>query len=336
LSQNIEPRTPLIVYYPFLRDDIRLGAIVYPNGKQKLLMEHFDPETGKILLHDEIDCIHTAVQDISVEDFNDAKKDKEFYEKIMEIRSSEQVKIIHLANEEKFKAMKSWVAGIAEAGMEAFRIQTEIEIANQFAYPITDKLLYFLIRVDPKFIPSYLRKMEQEGMFEGVKHEGFVISKLLPIMHMLFMDLVSHQGMSEIGRKVLAMVLDTEPPDKLFTYNIQFGLLLVYQWKYYQEILKSHPALINAVSDLIISYGFQRAYIEFSIFSENDISNPITIFLNEFLLYIDTTVSEQNSLIRKQALAFHTTLKKIQSKITPLEYNMLKSKIDLWMEKNLD
>ena len=39
-------------YYPFIRDDIRLGAWVYPNGRQVLRMEQIDPETEEILRSD--------------------------------------------------------------------------------------------------------------------------------------------------------------------------------------------------------------------------------------------------------------------------------------------
>ncbi len=82
-------------YYPFIRDDIRLGAWVYPNGRQVLRMEQIDPETEKILRSDRLDCIHTAVQDISVDELLENEADPEFYNEMF--TSLEAVKVSALS-----------------------------------------------------------------------------------------------------------------------------------------------------------------------------------------------------------------------------------------------
>ncbi len=118
--------------FPFLRDDIFLVAQVNADtGKQTLRMQKIDPATGKVLLEDALECIHAAVCDIPIKQFEEVSNDHRFEERILQIRSSEELKEIRLAPEEKFLAFQSWVAGIAEADLNAFEIQGEIDEAAQ-------------------------------------------------------------------------------------------------------------------------------------------------------------------------------------------------------------
>lgn len=60
----------LIEKFKFIKDDIFLCPRVdTETGKQKLLMQKFDSRTGRIQFENSIDCIHVAVTDISVEEF---------------------------------------------------------------------------------------------------------------------------------------------------------------------------------------------------------------------------------------------------------------------------
>jgi hypothetical protein len=317
-------------YYPFLREDVRLGAWVFSNGRQVLRMEQLDIESQKIIRFDELDCIHTAVQDIPVEEFNDENIDQEFVDNMLQTRSSEEIRVIHLAPEEKFKAFNSWVAGIAEAGMEAFELQTEIEIANRFAYPITDKLLRFMIHVDPKFIPTYLVKTEQAAFFNGIRHDAYMISKLLPVCNMLFMDMIQHQGLTEMGKKVLAMLIEIRPPEELFVKNLNYGFLLMHQWKYYSNLLQHHPDMPTQLMLLLISYGAHREYMDFSIFSDDDRHNPILIVLNQFLSNIDIQHQIQRNLLLQHVEGCEKALNQVQKHLTEEEYTKLITKVSIW------
>ena len=111
------------VKYPFVYDDVFLIAEMDQNsGKQWLIMRKVDPRTLNILLEDRIQCIHTAVTSISVEDFEKKVAEEDFEEDMMRIRSTENVREIQLDLEEKFFAFNSWVAGIAEAGTFRHRL----------------------------------------------------------------------------------------------------------------------------------------------------------------------------------------------------------------------
>ena len=66
---------------------------------------------------------------------------------------------IHLIPEEKFKAFKSWVAGISEAGIDTFKIQAEIEKMSKFVSPISLRLLKFVNKHSRDFMYFYMERM---------------------------------------------------------------------------------------------------------------------------------------------------------------------------------
>ncbi len=142
--------------FRWIRDDVRLIARVDErDGDQQLVMQHFDPNTGRILLEDAIDCIHVAVCEIPSQEFEETTQKADFEETVLDLQSSEFLREIKLEPEEKFKALSSWVSGIAEAGENSFHIQAEIEAYAQLAYPFTNRLLRFVVQVDPSFLGQY-------------------------------------------------------------------------------------------------------------------------------------------------------------------------------------
>jgi hypothetical protein len=320
-------------YYPFIREAIRVGAWVYPNGRQVLRIEQINTETEEILQFDQLDCIHTAVQDISIEDYNDGDLSKDLYEDLLRARADGEVRIINLEPEEKFKAFKSWVAGIAEAGVEAFELQTEIEMANEFAYPITNILLNFLMKVDNKFMQMYLLKTEQDSMFHGVRHEAFLIAKLLPVCNMLLMDLVQYQHLRDEGKQVLAMIIDMDPPEDLFIKNLNYCFLLAYQWEYYAKLIAIHQDIPLKMSLLLISYGSQREFVQFSIYSLNEQQNPFFIGLNQFKRNMNLDDPQQLQVLMTQFNAATTALLEIKGHLTDSEYESLKTMLVRWKKE---
>jgi hypothetical protein len=302
----VEPSNLREKYYRFIRDDVKLGAIVLESGKQILRMIQVDLNTNgipRILLKNDMECIHTAVSNISFEEFDNIKDEDELKVDLLKARSSENLKIINLDLDEKFKAFKSWVAGIAEAGLDSFQIQSEIEELNDFVYPITDALLYFMIQVDSDFIPMYLLKMEKEAVYEGVRHEPYVISKLLPIFNILFNDLVENQGLSNMGREILKMLIASEPPDKLFVKNPDYAILLMYDWEYYIKVYQRNPNLIDLVIEQMMSYGTDNSYGGFSIYAMAD-NNPITVYLSAFHRNLDIRDELQYEFLKMHVMSF--------------------------------
>ena len=149
--------TKLTEKFRFIRDDVFLCPWVdSETGSQKLVIQKINLKTNKVEFEDSIDCIHTAVTEISTTELEDYHNDayvKELLDnKTLEIRSSEKLREINLNPKEKFAAFKSWVAGIAEAGLNAFKIQGDIDNAIDFIYPISYFLMRFLVKTDPDFI----------------------------------------------------------------------------------------------------------------------------------------------------------------------------------------
>ncbi len=220
--------------FRFIRDDIFLCPWVdSETGKQKLVMQKINLETNEVELEDSIDCIHAAVTDISIDKFNEIKTDDDAHNELLEetlfIRSSHNLREINLTPVEKYKALKSWVAGIAEAGKEGLLIQSRIDSVINIWVQISSRLLSFMAKIDPDYIYEILRKIEKECKFEGIYHKSSIIANLLPILW----SISKPEGMEfeyiELKpeeRKIMSAILKIEPPNELFEKNPKFLYLL--------------------------------------------------------------------------------------------------------------
>ncbi|MCP4762862.1 MAG: hypothetical protein GY870_13870, partial [archaeon] len=186
-------------------------------GRQELVMQKINPETKEVEIEDYIECIHTAVMDITPEEFmeleNNIDAQEEIFKKTLNIRWSEDPRTINLTPEEHFKAFKSWVAGIAEAGVDAFEIQDEIDRNLNLMYPIVHFIMQFLVKCDPELISEYLVKIERECRFEGETH----IPSLIANLKILFEYFVSMDDeISEGGKKFVRLVFDMDFPIEIY------------------------------------------------------------------------------------------------------------------------
>ncbi|MBD3353597.1 MAG: hypothetical protein GF364_19090, partial [Candidatus Lokiarchaeota archaeon] len=204
-------------------------------------MQKIDPITNRVILSDSITCIHTAVIDIPINEFEDTISEPEFEEKVLNIRSSENLRTINLSPEEKFKAFNSWVAGIAEAGYEAFKIQSEIEEEGKLSYPIAGPLMRFMARADNKFIYGYLRKIERDCMYEGLRHEACLIANLIPILKTVKEE--------DSFRHLFSLILELNPPIGLFTSDNELIKLLrkpeSIELNYFKDLFEHHDSNIR-------------------------------------------------------------------------------------------
>ena len=211
--------------FKFIRDDVFLCPWVDTiTGKQKLILKKINLETNEVEFEDSIDCIHTAITDISVEEYYEYMNNDDFQEdlieKSLEIRSSEGLKEIKLNPKEKFQALKSWAIGIAEAGRDAFRIQSEIDTSANLAYPMAGFLIRFMTQVDSNFTFEYLSKIEKESVYEGEQHGPYMLANLIPIMGSLMGDFKSGE-LKKSERKIISAIIDMDPPLELFTKNLE-------------------------------------------------------------------------------------------------------------------
>lgn len=226
--------------FRFIQDNVFLVAHVNATtGKQMLIMQKENPITGEVEFSDFIECIHTAIADISFDDYSEIHDDffqqEEFHEKILNIRSSEDVVEINLEPEEKFKALKSWIAGIAEAGKDAFKLESDIEMAGHLIYPIAGKLLQFMIKVDSDFLFEYLDKIDRECIFEGVRHEPSLIAGLIPVFEMLYEDF--NDPSIPNRKEILQRIFDFEFSLDLLSRNARE---LVFILNEYPEMIIQH------------------------------------------------------------------------------------------------
>lgn len=169
--------------YPFITDNLFLIARVNKRtGQQYLVMQKLNKLTRQTEYERQINCIHTAVTTISFQEYSDIQDDpasrRRFLEKTLELRSSEKLKEIVLSIEDKFFAMKSWVAGIAEAGIDALDIQTNIEEYGNLAAPISTALLDFLLNALPRFPLRYIIWIKEKCRFNGKIHEPSFVANL--------------------------------------------------------------------------------------------------------------------------------------------------------------
>lgn len=222
----------LTTRYNFIKDDLFLCPFVDINqGTQKLVMQKINLANDSVIFQESIDCIHVAVVDITPEDFHDYQRygesQENLHNKSLYLRSSEQLTEIKLDPEEKFKAFKSWVAGIAEAGYDAFRIQGEIEQQAHLQYPIQDRLMRFVARAYPEFIYDYLAKIEKECVYEGAKHESSLIANLIPLLKNLRLGLTYSKNYKVDLDKLVFHIYEMCPSKKLFSHESGFLELIL-------------------------------------------------------------------------------------------------------------
>ncbi len=153
---------------------IRLVAVI-TQGKQKLLIiDRFGIVIGSI------SCIHTAICTIDPEELlqQDQLEAEHLFKETLNIRSSEKLQEIHLSPSDKWFAFRSWVKGIAEAGIQAIHIQKEIEDFAHLITPISHQLIKAIIMVKPDFILEYTDEIIRECRFEGKLHNSSFFSNM--------------------------------------------------------------------------------------------------------------------------------------------------------------
>ncbi|MHA1728067.1 MAG: hypothetical protein ACTSWY_04985 [Promethearchaeota archaeon] len=268
--------------FNFIQEDIKLSAVVDKDtGKQTLIMQKLN-KNGDVEFQDQIDCIHTVITDISPENYKNLKENsgnnKNLIKKNLRIRSVEGLKHINLTPEEKFKAFKMWVAGIAEAGFDAFKIQSQIEQEGKLIIPITFPLMQFLASIDAVFMLEYIGILEKECVYEGELHKSSLISNLSPILHFIRKNNNISDGDKN---KILKAIFQLNPPIDLFikeTKNMMF---------------------LEHISAIVME-NFPLFFSQTRIVRKHIIKNPkITIF-PEFSKFLSAK-TEPNFRIRKQA-----------------------------------
>jgi len=237
--------------YEFIKKNIFLIAQVNENtGLQKLVMRKINLRDGSIIIEDAIDCIHTAIADIPAEELEeiltDEEESEEYYKELLYIRSSENLKEIDLNPEEKFIALKSWVQGIAEAGLGAFWVQTELEQAGNLMYPIASVLMKFIVKAIPDFLPFYLDKIKQDSQYQGLTYTSTLIANIDPIIQMLAQGIIETEHLDYIIKKMLKIGI----PNSYFLDNGYFSRLIALI-----QNEKLHERYIKVIDEFVVGRG---------------------------------------------------------------------------------
>lgn len=257
-------------------------------GKQRLKLEKIDPESGEIEYEDWIGCIHTAITQIGYNEYIDHQKNtelkKDLIKKTLNIRSSENLKEINLSPDERFFAFKSWAHGIAEAGINTFKIQGDIDIELDFIHPISLFLMHFLVKIDSDFIHRFLFLIEKDCRFEGKAHDASIISNLIPLVEMITHEWQNpweiNDNIDEETTKMIDAILDFNPPIELFNHK-----------PYYPNFLfgASPKSLLNFLGNIENSDGltkFLRNFIQISYFIKKKLNQSELKKLITFMLKV--------------------------------------------------
>ncbi len=250
--------TILTEKFRFIMDDVFLCPQVdTETGHQRLKLEKINPESGEIEHEDWIGCIHAGITQIGYDEYVEYQKDMEFkndlIKKTLNIRTSENLKEINLSPDEKFFAFKSWAQGIAEAGLNTFKIQGDIDSELDFLYPISLFLMHFLVKIDSDFIHRFLFLIEKDCRFEGKAHDASIISNLIPLVEMITHEWKNpweiNVNINEETTKMIDAILDFNPPIDLFNHK-----------PYYSNFLfgASPKSILNFLGNIENSEGWAK------------------------------------------------------------------------------
>lgn len=156
--------------YPKWLDNFELCAEINPADlKQTLIMKYKNPETKEEKIQN-INCIHTALANISTEDFNAIKEEKG-QEKLF-IMSSEKKTVENLDVLDKYYAFKMWVKSIHDFQDDAFGVQGEVErFGGLTSYSLSQQLFNFVVKNDPTYLEKYLANMKNYCGYTNEKGE---------------------------------------------------------------------------------------------------------------------------------------------------------------------
>jgi hypothetical protein len=220
-----------------------------------------------------IDCIHTALQTISFEDWRDIKDINDFvkeaHNKNQDV-SNERARV-DLCWEDDWFSLCSWAQGIAEAGVDALYLEGELEEnlhSNSTSLVKTLREIYLKFMSMEQII-KHIQKVAKQCRFEGCYHLPSLISNIEPICefvkgcnmdnHNQFVRFIErftdqereafHQALEEIFSFATKLDFKFENPEVLMNaimnaLHMEKGPAFTY-WKKIRELLGNGPKTID-------------------------------------------------------------------------------------------
>jgi len=173
--------------FPFMEDFTLSAIICKSSGQQKLKISKID-KTGREIDSSSIDCIHTALGNITLDEMEEIIDSPSRQANYLLIKSSENIHEIHLSIEDKKLAFNSWVQGISEMGLEALYVQQEIEELAHLLYPIAKPLMIFILKHKIDIIFSFLNYIEKNCIYNHKPHLPSIRANLYLLANILKKD----------------------------------------------------------------------------------------------------------------------------------------------------
>ena len=194
------------------------------NHSKQTLEFTYEDENGQVKDRSSIQCIHTAVRNISVARARDYRNKAIQLDDVVDATSLESATQIRLEPEESFKAFKSWAAGIAEMDLDALLIQSRIEELARFSYPIAQPLLKFVAKHDQEALYMFIDYVARYCRINNQFHRGSMTANLT-MLEPLLTEMPNDKKVGVLGYMVdsgfpFCMLLDLYPKCREFLFVV--------------------------------------------------------------------------------------------------------------------
>jgi len=238
-----------------------------------------------------IDCIHTALQTISLEDWRDIKDINDFvkeaHNKNQDV-SNERARV-DLCWEDDWFSLCSWAQGIAEAGVDALYLEGEMEEnlhSNSTSLVKTLREIYLKFMSMEQII-THIQKVAKQCRFEGCYHLPSLISNLEPIVEFVngcnlkehksfiryqenFTD-QEREAFHQTLEEIFSFVIDIEnrtkdPKDLIVELMNEFDMEQKPALEFYVKIMEllgngDDKTFISISKDALNNQNFEREYM---------------------------------------------------------------------------
>ncbi|UYP47560.1 hypothetical protein NEF87_003845 [Candidatus Lokiarchaeum ossiferum] len=282
--------------HQFIRSDVFLIAHVDPESrKQSVIMQLVDNQSGDIIQEEKIDCIHLALSTSDEIPWSEENDPTDLEEAHIFSESSEDKIVDDLTMEDIFQALNSWVAGIAEMGEDAFKIQADIENQSQLGIPLSNRLLRFMSLIDVKYLYDFLDQIATDCNYEGKRHDSCLIANLIPVLETLHYipeeyipsqvpDIYDDPNHPKFPffEEIVIKIFQMDPPIELFLESVDYTQLL------------QQPAAVTLTDfrkGFSSKHGFLRTFIA---------KNPKAPSFKEYIRFL-SEITEPDPKVRKSA-----------------------------------
>jgi hypothetical protein len=214
------------VCYTYFKDFEICATYNIETRRQRLILglsESFLEENPRYENYEplKISCIHTAVCQIPAEMLSEEMRERLDLQ-VQKIISKEELEELELSPKESFRAFKSWVAGIAEAGYKGLEIQSEIEAQARLVTPISSQLIKFLAKYNEEIFFEFVRRVKRQAIYEGVRAEGYILANAISLI-----EAFKYSDYRDDREKLEYLIEELKPKLKGLEFNYTYKTKLI-------------------------------------------------------------------------------------------------------------